>query len=225
MTITDTAPDTTTDPAEPGGVVDTPAPRIDLPQDGKGRHPIGVKLRLNGACGRILHAHDTGDRIVMLVEARVKKAGHDDTNDGLLWEESAKVLDSWELDAGEAHELLTRKRREYHADDQLTIDDELGAPVTTDGSGVVMTDQERAEALAADQAAVTELEAARKGRVAPWDDYDTLTIEGIRNRLEQTDDRQLVLATGDYEESNKNRTGVLDAVSKRSAILLARNGA
>lgn len=209
-------------------VIEPPAPSIDLPTDGNGRAPIGVKLRLSGACGRINKPHNVGDRFLVLTEVRTRRAGHEDTNDGLLWEESAKILDNWEIDGDRARELLAEMRQLYRSDrDQLTIDDELGEQRKADAAGVALTPEEE-KALAAfngdveaDLAAVAELEAGRNGDTPPFDGYDKLGVGPIGNRLDHMESNLDVLVVGAYESAHKNRAGVMDAVARRSTQLLA----
>lgn len=205
-------------------VIEAPSPSIDLPNDGNDRTPIGVKLRLSGACGRINRAHSVGDRFLVLAEVRTRRAGHEDTNDGLLWEESAKILDNWEIDGERAAELLVEMRTMYRSDkDQLTIDDELGDQrKAADGVALTPEEQKALEAFNGDVEAAAQLEAGRQdGEKPPFDGYETLGVGAIVNRLAQMNNRIDVLLVGAYEDAHKQRSGVLEAVTRRSAQLLA----
>lgn len=55
----------------------------------------------------------------------------------------------------------------------------------------------------------------------PWETYDRDTIPTIKATLERLEDRTAVLAVASYEETHKNRKGVLEAVGKRAGELFA----
>lgn len=136
--------------------VQTILPDFELPAY-KGVKPQGMKTALTGAGNRITRAHTIGDRVVLVIEAKVKRAGHEDTDDGLVYAETLKVADMFELDDPAAGRLLAQVRAAYReADDErhgrtplLDPDPPAPPPGHTDESGVVMTPAEAAEAAGA----------------------------------------------------------------------------
>lgn len=148
------------------GITHQPAlPELELPEY-HGRKPVGMKTSVNGAGNRLSRAHDIDDRVVLVIEARVKKAGHESTDDGLLYAESLKVVDLFEIQGDAGRRLLSGVRQAYRtADDQgkgrkalpiTTIDPETGLEVVTDGSGVVLTPADLAEIRGEPLAAMTD---------------------------------------------------------------------
>jgi hypothetical protein len=133
---------TTTEPTQP---------TLDLPEY-HGRKPIGQKTSLNGAGTRVKREHEIGERVVLVIEAKAKKAGHEDTDDGLVYTETLKVVDMFEVEAKPASRLLAALRQQAK-----TLEDtgkrtplavgavDLGTVGYTDASGVVLTDKELAE--------------------------------------------------------------------------------
>lgn len=139
---------------------------LDLP-DYNGRKPSGMKTAVNGAGNRISQAHDIGDRVVVLVEARVKRAGHEEVDDGIVYAETLKVVDLFELPAERGRDLLTEARQLYrHAEDEPAPD--RGAAVTTDGSGTVMTPAEIAEARGESVESMTWIVTFEEGHQRTW---------------------------------------------------------
>lgn len=134
-------------------VLQTSLPDFDLPPY-KGVKPQGMKTALTGAGNRISRAHTIGDRVVLVIEAKVKRAGHEDTDDGLLYTEQFKVVDMFEVDDPAAGRLLSQVREAYReADDErhgrmplLEPDPPAPDPGWTDEAGTVMTPDEVAEA-------------------------------------------------------------------------------
>jgi len=123
-------------------------PDLELP-DYHGRSPIGMRTALTGAGNRVARAHGIGDRVVLVIEAKVKKAGHEDTDDGLVYVETHKVVDLFELDRDPGARLLSHLRSQYRqakdaADGKVPIDG-LRDEGWTDANGVVLTAQELAE--------------------------------------------------------------------------------
>jgi hypothetical protein len=123
-------------------------PDLELP-DYHGRSPVGMRTALTGAGNRVARAHGIGDRVVLVIEAKVKKAGHEDTDDGLVYVETHKVVDLFELDRDPGARLLSHLRSQYRqakdaADGKVPIP-ELGDEGWTDANGVVLTPQELAE--------------------------------------------------------------------------------
>jgi hypothetical protein len=130
-------------------VEDQPAlPTLELP-DYHGRNPVAMRTALSGAGNRVTRPHGIGDRVVLVIETRVKKAGHEDTDDGLVYVESHKVVDLFELDRDPGARLLSHLRSQYRqakdaAAGRVPIP-ELGDEGWTDANGVVLTAQELAE--------------------------------------------------------------------------------
>lgn len=121
-----------------------------------GRRPIGQRTSLTGAGTRIEQSHTIGDRVVLVVEAKVKAAGHTDTDDGLLYLETLKVADLFEVEPHAAGRLLAVMRQKARARADAgkrtplagaegTDEADLGEVGYTDGSGVVLTPKELAE--------------------------------------------------------------------------------
>lgn len=144
-----TTEDTTEHADEIEGVIHQPTlPTMELP-DYHGRKPVGMKTALAGAGTRVTRPHTIGDRIVLVIEARVKSASHEDTDDGLVYSEKLKVLDLFELDPGQGARLISTVRSLYRTGEDAIkgrrpIPD-LGDTGYTDGSGVVLTPAEVAE--------------------------------------------------------------------------------
>ncbi len=107
-------------------------PTLELPEY-HGRKPSGMRSALNGAGTRITRSHDIGDRVVFVVEGRVKSAGHDETDkDGLVYVEKIKVVDLFELDRDPGARLLSTMRSAYR-----TADDARNGKAAVDGLGDV----------------------------------------------------------------------------------------
>lgn len=120
-------------------------PSLELPEY-MGRKPIGMKTSITGAGNRISSHHAIGDRVVLVIEGKVKKAGHEDTDDGLVYVETIKVVDQFEV-AGQPGRTLLSTMRSAHrtADDArsgVQAIDGLGEVGYTDASGVVLTPRE-----------------------------------------------------------------------------------
>ena len=123
-------------------------PSLELP-DYHGRTPVAMKTSVAGAGTRVTRSHSIGDRIVFVGEARVRKAGHEETDDGLVYVETLKVVDLFEIGAEPGRRLLSAVRTSYRTNDDeregrqaLPDIDLVGA---TDASGVVLTDAELRE--------------------------------------------------------------------------------
>lgn len=123
-------------------------PALELPEY-HGRQAVKMKTALTGAGSRITRPHSIGDRVVLVIEARVKSAGHEDTDDGLEYVEKVKVLDLFELAGDQGSRLISTVRSLYRtAEDQVkgkTPIADLGEKGYTDGSGVALTAKELAE--------------------------------------------------------------------------------
>lgn len=110
-----------------------------------GKTPVGMRSALSGAGNRIAAPHSIGDRVVLVVEARVKAAGHKDTDEGILYTETLKVADVFELTGDQGARLLATMRSLHRHDAGFTPLPDLGDVGYTDGSGVVLTPAEVAE--------------------------------------------------------------------------------
>lgn len=123
-------------------------PAFELP-DYHGRTPVGMRTSLAGAGTRVTRAHTIGDRVVLVIEARVKNAAHEETDDGLVYSEKLKVLDLFELEPVQGSRLLTTIRSIYRTGEDKARGraplSGLGDVGYTDASGVVLTPDEIAE--------------------------------------------------------------------------------
>lgn len=138
----------TTDAAIDSVTVQPQLPELELPEY-HGRKASKMKTALTGAGSRVTRPHSIGDRIVLVIEARVKSAGHEDTDDGLEYVEKLKVLDLFEL-AGDQGQRLISTVRSLHRTSADTAQGreqlpEFGDVGYTDGSGVVLTPKEVAD--------------------------------------------------------------------------------
>lgn len=109
-----------------------------------GKQPVGMRTTLAGAGNRVAAPHTIGDRVVLVVEARVKAAGHKDTDGGLLYVETLKVADVFELGNDEGARLLATMRSLHRHDATTSPLPTLGDVGYTDASGVVLTPDELA---------------------------------------------------------------------------------
>lgn len=121
-------------------------PDLELP-DYHGRKPIGMKTAVNGAGNRISRSHDIGERLVIVLEARVRKAGHEETDDGLIYAETLKVVDLFEIGGDPGKRLLSNVRQAYRSADDASMGRTAlpGGEGWTDGSGTALTPDEVAE--------------------------------------------------------------------------------
>lgn len=138
-----------TETDEISGIIHQPTlPTMELPEY-HGRKPVGMKTALAGAGTRVTRPHTLGDRIVLIIEARVKSASHEDTDDGLVYSEKLKVLDLFELDHDQGSRLISTVRSLYRTGEDAAKGrrpvPELGDVGYTDGSGVVLTPAEVAQ--------------------------------------------------------------------------------
>jgi len=144
--------DETPDPGSTEIVHEPTLPELELP-DYHGRKPSGMKTSITGAGNRLTRAHEIGERVILVVEAKVKKAGHEELDDGLEYVEGLKVVDLFEIQGAPGKRLLSSVRQAYRtADDQVKGrpaladgDVDLGSAGVTDASGTVLTPAELAE--------------------------------------------------------------------------------
>jgi len=139
------------DPRDPTDVdvVHQPSlPSLELPEY-HGRQPVGMKTSVNGAGNRISRPHSIGDRVVAVIELKVKTAGHEETDDGLVYAEKHKVVDFFEVQGDPGARLLSAVRNAYRTADDAKSGREplpdLGTAGVTDASGVALTPSELAE--------------------------------------------------------------------------------
>lgn len=123
-------------------------PGFELP-DYHGKQPVGMRTGLTGAGTRISRAHSIGDRVVLVIEAKCKKAGHEDTDDGIVYTETLKVADMFELGRDQGARLLS-VLRSLHRQAKDSAEGKAPLPGAgdvgyTDGSGVVLLPEELAE--------------------------------------------------------------------------------
>lgn len=123
-------------------------PSFELPEY-HGRRPASMRTALAGAGTRVTRSHTIGDRIVLVIEARVKSAAHEETDDGLVYVEKLKVLDLFELDRDQGARLISTVRSLYRTAEDAVKGRRpvpgLGETGYTDASGVVLTPAEVAE--------------------------------------------------------------------------------
>lgn len=127
-------------------------PTLELP-DYHGRAPVGMKTALNGAGNRITREHAIGDRVVFVVEAKVKRAGHEETDDGLIYAETLKVIDLFEIGGDPGRRLISAVRQSYRTSEDTTKgraplksdEEDLSVAGVTDASGVALTPSELEE--------------------------------------------------------------------------------
>lgn len=105
-----------------------------------GRTPSKMKTGVTGASNRISIAHEIGTTVVLVLEAKVVRAGHEQTDDGLTYVEGLKVTDLFELQAAQGRRLLSAVRSAHRSATEGALPiPEQGATYPTDGSGVIVT--------------------------------------------------------------------------------------
>lgn len=141
-------------------IVQPTLPSLELPEY-HGRKAVGMKTSVNGAGNRISRSHEIGERVVLVLETKVRKAGHEETDDGLVYAETLKVVDLFEVQGEPGKRLLSTVRQAYReADDErlgrapLPLED--GVEVTTAADGTVLTPSELAELRGDPAAALTD---------------------------------------------------------------------
>lgn len=224
---------------------DERAPELDLQlPEHRGRAPVGMRSKVNGAGNRIVRPHTIGDRLVLVCEVRVKDAGHKGTaKDGLLYEEKLVVEDLFEItDSESARELLVGLRQRYRAEDDARkgVAPLFDAPAPRrigwlDASGRLLSDEDWAELQGLEvpssdeELAAAEDRDAHEALLAPrWlaavedgdtDGYDGLTAAQIIAALRVVSERSVIIACAKYEGANKDRKGVRAALDARLADL------
>lgn len=124
------------------------APKLPLPlPEYHGQTPTEMKSTFSGLKDQLRRAHERGERIVSVVEWKVLETGHRETDDGVLYVESLKASEFYELEGDAGRRLLAHVRQHGRdADDNaagrepLAVDGEDGASWgLTDESGVALT--------------------------------------------------------------------------------------
>lgn len=115
-------------------------PGMELP-DYHGKTPVGMKTNIGGTGNRISRAHEIGSKVIVVIEAKVKGAGHEETDAGILYVEKLSTIDLFELPGAQGRRLLSAIRSASRAANEGAepIPFDPGSEVRTDGSGVVIT--------------------------------------------------------------------------------------
>lgn len=193
----------------------------DLPEM-DGVQPVGVITKIKGNTQTIGRAIHYGERGVSVVEWQADDVAAKRTKDGMKRQQTLTTLEVHDLTTCPACkcDLLVEARAERRRlNPQLSIEDVDQGDQRKAADGVALTpdEEKKLAAFNGDVDAAAEIQSGRP----PWDGYETLGVGAIKNRLDQTDDRMLVLIVGAFEDANKKRAGVLEAVTRRSAQLLA----
>ncbi len=114
-----------------------------------GRPAVGMKTSITGAGNRVGSPTSIDDRTVLVIEVKTKKAGHEGTEKGIVYQETRTVVDLFELDHDAGKRMLSFLRSRYQmgrdlAEGRNAIPD-LGDAGYTDESGVVLLPEEVAE--------------------------------------------------------------------------------
>ena len=126
-------------------------PGLELP-DHFGRAAVTQTTKLNGSGARFLGQHETGTRVIFLVEARTRSAGpFTEAADGALdYSETHTIRDLFEIPGAAGPRLLSSLRQAYRTDDTGDArEPHEDAERFTDEAGTLLTAKEIA-ALRAD---------------------------------------------------------------------------
>ncbi len=106
------------DDVEPAIVAQPTLPGLELPAH-FGRDPVTQTTKINGAGARFLGQHETGTRVIFLVEARCRAAGPFTVNaDGALdYAETHTITDLFELPGASGPRLLSTLRQVHRTDE------------------------------------------------------------------------------------------------------------
>lgn len=130
------------------------APKLPLPlPEYHGQTPSEMKSSFSGLKDELRRAHERGERIVSVVEWKVVETGHRETDDGVLYVESLKAAEFYELEGDAGRRLLAHVRQHGRDADDAAAgreplaygDEDAAAHGVTDESGVAMTAEELAE--------------------------------------------------------------------------------
>jgi len=123
-------------------------PTLELP-DYHGQRPVAMKFAVGGVGSRISRPHTIGDRVVLVVEAKVEASGHKGSPDGIVYVEKAVAVDLFELPGDQGSRLISTLRSLYRTGEDATKGRRqvpgLADTGYTDGSGVVLTPAELAD--------------------------------------------------------------------------------
>lgn len=159
-------------------VVEPPGP---LPEF-EGRIPIAVQTALQGASERITRAIHLEESGVLVVEFECVDVRHPMTKDGVKRNQVLKIKDAYELPGRRGQRLLTMLKKAWRlgndSDGPVLAGFDVaegaadGIPVTTDGSGVVVTPGDAAEYGLDDESNDPVVVVLYGGRRTLWpDDY------------------------------------------------------
>lgn len=119
-------------------------PGMELPEY-HGRRPAKSKFSVGGTGNKVVHAHSIGDRVIAVVELKVKEAGHGLDGDELVYAEKLVTTDFFEIQGAPGVRLLSAVRAAYRAATEGAesllgaMGPEEGTSGRTDASGVVVT--------------------------------------------------------------------------------------
>lgn len=119
-------------------------PGMELPEY-HGRRPSKSKFSVSGTGNKVVHAHSIGDRVIAVVELKVKEAGHGLDGDELVYAEKLSTTDFFEIQGAPGVRLLSAVRAAYRAATEGAesllgaMGTEEGASGRTDASGIVVT--------------------------------------------------------------------------------------
>jgi len=123
-------------------------PTLELPEY-HGQRPVAMRFKVRGVGSRISRPHTIGDRVVLVVEAKVEASGHKGSTEGILYVEDSAAIDLFELVGDQGSRLLSTLRSLYRTgEDALKGRRQvpgLGDTGYTDSGGVVLTPAEVAE--------------------------------------------------------------------------------
>jgi hypothetical protein len=205
---------------------DRDQPTLDLPPY-HGRTPTVMKTSITGAGNRIVQSHGIGDRIVVLVEAKVRQAAHEETDkDGLVYIERLKVVDFFELDGEQGRKLLVEQREAYRLADDERLG-RVGLPFENPPAGEVglldenghPLDEDALAEIRGDRDALDELERGRGGVGEPWAGFEQSGAREIIGHIKALTVADEAVAVASWEEEHGGRQSVMQAAMKRAAEL------
>lgn len=179
-------------------VVEPPLPlELELP-DYHGRKAVGMKTKLTGAGNRVSRPHEIGEKFVLVLEVRAKGDGHEETDDGILYVQTAKVLDLFEIPGEPGLRLISTLRQAHRLAEDSGNGREpfegLGTAGVTDAAGTVLTPTELAELRGdpvrsmLDDATTPVVVLYSDGARELWpDDFDTEAVRPVAGERFRTD--------------------------------------
>lgn len=113
--------ETTTAQTDDDVTVQPTLPTLELPEY-HGRRPVAMKTSVSGAGNRISRSHEIGERVVLVLETRVRRAGHEEIDDdGLVYAETLKVVDLFEVQGPAGKRLLSTVRQAHRTSDDARL--------------------------------------------------------------------------------------------------------